>query len=85
MRGRRVTAPPTHGDRRQSGVALVVALVLLTAITIIGTSAMNAATLQIVMAGNVTAYDLAFRRPRPASTSPSPGAASAWNRQAPSP
>ena len=49
------------GNQRQSGVALVVALVLLAAITIIGTSAMNAATLQIVMAGNVTAYDLAFQ------------------------
>jgi len=49
------------GNHRQSGVALIVALVLLAAITIIGTSAMNTATLQIVMAGNVTAYDLAFQ------------------------
>ena len=49
------------GGHRQSGVALIVALVLLAAITIIGASAMNAATLQIVMAGNVTAYDLAFQ------------------------
>ena len=47
--------------RQQSGIALVVALVLLAAITVIGTSAMNAATLQIVMAGNVTVYDLAFQ------------------------
>lgn len=47
--------------RQQSGVALIAALVLLAAITVIGTSAMNAATLQIVMAGNVTAYDLAFQ------------------------
>ena len=49
------------GDRRQSGIALVVALVLLTAITLVTASAMNTATLQIVMAGNVTSYDLAFQ------------------------
>ena len=48
-------------DRRQSGIALVVALVLLTAITLVTASAMNTATLQIVMAGNVTSYDLAFQ------------------------
>lgn len=48
-------------DRRQSGVALIVALVLLAAITVITTSAMSTATLQIVMAGNVTSYDLAFQ------------------------
>ena len=59
--GDRRQAENRLGDRRQSGVALVVALVLLAAITVIGTSAMNAATLQIVMAGNVTAYDLAFQ------------------------
>ena len=59
--GDRRQAEGRLGDRRQSGVALVVALVLLAAITVIGTSAMNAATLQIVMAGNVAAYDLAFQ------------------------
>jgi len=47
--------------RQQSGVALIVALVLLTAVTVVTASAMNTATLQIVMAGNVTAYDLAFQ------------------------
>lgn len=59
--GDRRQAENRLGDQRQSGVALVVALVLLAAITMIGTSAMNVATLQIVMAGNVTAYDLAFQ------------------------
>ena len=49
------------GDPRQSGIALVVALVLLTAITVVTASAMNTATLQIVMAGNVTSWDLAFQ------------------------
>ena len=47
--------------RQQSGVALIVALVLLTAVTLVTASAMNTATLQIVMAGNVTSYDLAFQ------------------------
>lgn len=46
---------------RQSGVALIVVLVLLTAVTVVTASAMNTATLQIVMAGNVTAFDLAFQ------------------------
>ena len=49
------------GDQKQSGIALVVALVLLTAITVVTASAMNTATLQIVMAGNVTSWDLAFQ------------------------
>ena len=53
--------PNRFGIRHQSGVALVVALVLLTAVTVIATSAMSTATLQIAMAGNVTAYDLAFQ------------------------
>ena len=47
--------------RRQSGVALIVALVVLVAVTVVTTSAMSTATLQIVMAGNVTSYDLAFQ------------------------
>ena len=49
------------GGRRQSGVALIVALVLLAAVTVVTTSAMSTATLQIVMAGNVTSYDQAFQ------------------------
>lgn len=53
-------AAPLRG-RRQSGVALVVALVLLAAVTVVTTSAMSTATLQMVMAGNVTSYDLAFQ------------------------
>lgn len=48
-------------NRQQSGVALIVVLVLLTAVTVVTASAMNTATLQIVMAGNVTSYDLAFQ------------------------
>ena len=60
-----MTAPSRRGagfgDRRQSGVALIVVLVLLTAVTVVTASAMNTATLQIVMAGNVTSYDLAFQ------------------------
>ena len=60
-----MTAPSQRGaefgDRRQSGVALIVVLVLLTAVTVVTASAMNTATLQIVMAGNVTSYDLAFQ------------------------
>ena len=48
-------------DRRQSGVALVVALVVLVAVTVVTTSAMSTATLQMVMANNVTSYDLAFQ------------------------
>ena len=49
------------GDRRQSGVALIVVLVLLAAVTVVTASAMNTATLQLVMAGNATSWDLAFQ------------------------
>ena len=52
--------PAAHGGH-ESGVALVVALVLLTAVTVVAVSAMNTATLQIVMAGNIAAYDRAFQ------------------------
>ena len=48
-------------NQRQSGVALVVALVVLVAVTVVATSAMSTATLQMVMAGNVASYDLAFQ------------------------
>ena len=39
----------------------MVALVMLTTVTLVTASAMNMATLQIVMAGNVTSWDLAFQ------------------------
>ena len=45
----------------QSGAALVVGLLLLMALTVIGASSMNTATLQLVMAGNSQFREEAFQ------------------------
>ena len=47
--------------KRQSGVALIVGLLLLMVLTVIGTSSMNTATLQLVMAGNAQFREEAFQ------------------------
>jgi len=46
---------------RQKGAALIVALVLMLILTIIGISGMNMATLELQMAGNSQAAQLAFQ------------------------
>ena len=47
--------------QRQSGVALIVGLLLLMVLTVIGTSSMNTATLELVMAGNAQFREEAFQ------------------------
>jgi type IV pilus assembly protein PilX len=47
--------------RRQSGAALIIGLVLLLALTLIGVSGINMATLELNMAGNEQAQQLAFQ------------------------
>lgn len=46
---------------RESGAALVVALVLLMAMTVLGVSGMSTATLELTMAGNAQAQQDAFQ------------------------
>ena len=50
--------PPSPAER---GVALIVALLLLTVLTVISASAMNTATLQLVMSRSVSSYGQAFQ------------------------
>lgn len=52
-------APPSR--RRQSGIALVIALVLLLAVTLVGLAAIRSATMQGDMAGNFLDRDIAFQ------------------------
>ena len=65
--GRRFrTIPVTSGHARstapgQSGAALIVGLLLLMALTVIGASSMNTATLQLVMASNSQFREEAFQ------------------------
>ena len=47
--------------QRQSGVALIVGLLLLMVLTVIGTSSMNMATLELVMASNAQFREEAFQ------------------------
>ena len=56
---RGIPKPPRSSTER--GVALIVALLLLTVLTVISASAMNTATLQLVMSRNLSAYGLAFQ------------------------
>ncbi len=51
----------TLAVNRQSGVALIVSLLLLTVLTVIGASSMKTATLQLVMAGNSRFQEEAFQ------------------------
>jgi len=52
----------THARRKaQQGAALIVGLVLMLAITILGVSGINMATLELNMAGNSQAAQLAFQ------------------------
>ncbi|MGD8339967.1 MAG: PilX N-terminal domain-containing pilus assembly protein [Gammaproteobacteria bacterium] len=53
--------PPRPGVRRQRGAALVVGLVLMLVLTILGVSGMNTATLELAMAANSQARQLAFQ------------------------
>jgi Tfp pilus assembly protein PilX len=50
-----------HVNTHQSGAALVVGLVLLLALTLLGISGVNMATLELRMAGNQQAQQLAFQ------------------------
>ena len=45
----------------EKGAALVIALVLLLALTVLGISGMNMATLELTIAGNTQAQQLAFQ------------------------
>jgi len=51
--------PPIRG--RQTGAALVIALIFLLLMTLIGTSSMRSATMQERMAGNSRDYNLGFQ------------------------
>ncbi len=50
-----------HGGQHQGGAALIVALIFLLVMTVIGTTAMRAATMQERMAGNIRDVNLAFQ------------------------
>src|SRR5690554_6556033 len=52
---------PNAFPRRQSGTALIVALIFLLVMTLIGSTAMRSATLQERMAGNARDWNLAFQ------------------------
>ena len=51
---------PSHALHRQSGAALVVALILLVAITLLALASMNTASLDLIMAGNEQYRSRAF-------------------------
>jgi type IV pilus assembly protein PilX len=50
-----------HYRNRQTGAALIVGLVLLLVLTVLGVSGMNMSTLELQMAGNSQAQQLAFQ------------------------
>ena len=56
-----IAATVWRPERSQSGVALVVGLILLTALTVIGASAMSTATLDLIMSSNAQFLDQAFQ------------------------
>jgi len=53
--------PGQRAFPRQRGAALIVGLVMLLVLTILGISGMNMATLELQMAGNTQAQELAFQ------------------------
>ena len=50
-----------HPQRRQSGAALIVGLILLAILTVLTATSMNSSTLSLRMADNVKQADLAFK------------------------
>lgn len=50
-----------HDRNKQSGAALVIGLILLLVLTVLGASGVNMATLELRMAGNEQARQLAFQ------------------------
>jgi hypothetical protein len=60
-RNRRMISSGTGNPRKQRGAALIIGLVLLLAVTVIGVSGMNMATLELTMAGNMQAQQAAFQ------------------------
>ena len=51
----------THYTNRQQGAVLVMALVMLTVLTLIGVSSMSSSTLELKVAGNTQQHDIAFQ------------------------
>ena len=51
----------THKMDRQHGAVLVMALVMLTVLTLIGVSSMSSSTLELKVAGNTQQHDIAFQ------------------------
>lgn len=58
---RSMRQPGQPGIRQQKGAALIVGLVLLLVLTVLGVSGMNMATLELTMAGNAQAQQMAFQ------------------------
>lgn len=57
----RASRPQHLGFRRQRGAALIVGLVLLVVLTVLAVSGVNMATMELNMAGNTQARELAFQ------------------------
>lgn len=51
----------THNMNKQQGAVLVMALVMLTVLTLIGVSSMSSSTLELKVAGNTQQHDIAFQ------------------------
>ena len=51
----------THYSNKQQGAVLVMALVMLTVLTLIGVSSMSSSTLELKVAGNTQQHDIAFQ------------------------
>jgi type IV pilus assembly protein PilX len=51
----------THNMEKQQGAVLVMALVMLTVLTLIGVSSMSSSTLELKVAGNTQQHDIAFQ------------------------
>jgi len=51
----------THNPNKQQGAVLVMALVMLTVMTLIGVSSMSSSTLELRVAGNTQQHDIAFQ------------------------
>ena len=51
----------THNLNKQQGAVLVMALVMLTVLTLIGVSSMSSSTLELKVAGNTQQHDTAFQ------------------------
>ncbi|UCB55676.1 MAG: pilus assembly PilX N-terminal domain-containing protein [Thiotrichales bacterium] len=50
-----------HNPNKQQGAVLVMALVMLTVLTLIGVSSMSSSTLELKVAGNTQQHDIAFQ------------------------